>query len=214
MLLSMEIQELLDEERRLFERSPIAAAWETGQDAEKALALLRSSQLSVWLPALRESWRQDLSNAQAEGRRLPGEAYIYAMERTSPGICAAFADSLPAPSMEKLWLVDWICQAHDAWWEVLLGKYTILANIRESMGAHFYGGLMVCSVDTLRLYASQTERAQKAGENLCEVILEHAARQLGYASLEAGLTGGAFAETILSLVSAVPAALMSDVSHS
>lgn len=48
---------------------------------------------------------------------------------------------------------------------------------------------MTHSVNTLRLYAHQIEKAQKAGKNLCENILENVVHQLGYDSLEAADNG-------------------------
>lgn len=51
------------------------------------------------------------------------------------------------------------------------------------------GELMTHSVSTLLLYAHQIEKAQKAGKNLCENILENVVHQLGYATLEAADNG-------------------------
>lgn len=123
------------------------------------------------------------------------------LEQVSPEQYASLNANLPAASMEKLWLVDWICQAQIAWQESLLRKYPHLtqnsravhrnAGSQSSISFETYirGELMTHSVNTLRLYAHQTEKAQKAGKNLCGNILENVVQQLGYASLEAADNG-------------------------
>lgn len=180
-------------EQRLFDEAPQA-----GQKPEKQefLAAARSSQLAVWSPELRASWRQDLLDAQVEERNLINEKFIYMLKRTNPERYVAMKDSLPAPSLEKLWLADWICQAQAIWQEAIAKKYPHLVQYgwtgREdadggeaaSFETSLWSELMTCSVHTLRLYASQVERAQKAGSNLRETIWENTVRQLGYGSLE------------------------------
>lgn len=97
--------------------------------------------------------------------------------------------------MAKLWLVDWICQAQIAWQEALLKKYPRL--MRNSRAIHKSAGnqdrvsfetfvrreLVTYSVNTLRLYAHQIEKAQKSGKNLCETTLENTVHLLGFQSL-------------------------------
>lgn len=190
------VQELLDLEWRLFDAAPQAGQRSAQLEDREQFQLSRSAQLAVWSPELRESWRQDLLSALAENRNLINEKYIYMLEQVSPEQYVSLKANLPEASMEKLWLVDWICQAQAAWQETLSRKYPRLtqnsrairrsADSPESVSFETFlrGELMSCSVNTLRLYASQIEKAQKVGENLCENVLEHVVRQLGYASLE------------------------------
>lgn len=190
------VQELLDLEWRLFDAAPQAGQRSAQPEDREQFQLSRSAQLAVWSPELRESWRQDLLSALEEGRNLINEKYIYMLEQVSPEQYASLNATLPAASMEKLWLVDWICQAQIAWQEALLRKYPHLTqngralyrseDSRESVSFETFtrGELMACSVNTLRLYARQVEYAQKAGQNLCETILENTVRQLGFDSLE------------------------------
>lgn len=190
------VQELLDLEWRLFDAAPQAGQRSAQLEDREQFQLSRSAQLAVWSPELRESWRQDLLSALAENRNLINEKYIYMLEQVSPEQYVSLKANLPEASMEKLWLVDWICQAQAAWQETLSRKYPRLTQnsraIRRNAGnrsgvsfeTYIRGELMTHSVNTLRLYASQIEKAQKVGENLCENVLEHVVRQLGYASLE------------------------------
>lgn len=190
------VQELLDLEWRLFDAAPQAGQRSAQLEDREQFQLSRSAQLAVWSPELRESWRQDLLSALAENRNLINEKYIYMLEQVSPEQYVSLKANLPEASMEKLWLVDWICQAQAAWQETLSRKYPRLtqnsrairrnADNRSGVSFETYirGELMTHSVNTLRLYASQIEKAQKVGENLCENVLEHVVRQLGYASLE------------------------------
>lgn len=190
------VQELLDLEWRLFDAAPQAGQRPAQPEDREQFQLSRSAQLAVWSPELRESWRQDLLSALAEGRNLINEKYIYMLEQVSPEQYVSLKADLPAASMEKLWLVDWICQAQIAWQESLLRKYPHLTqnsralhrseDSREGVSFETFtrGELMACSVNTLRLYACQVDRAQKAGQNLCEDMLENTVRQLGFDSLE------------------------------
>lgn len=191
------VQELLDLEWRLFDAAPQAGQRSARQEDREEFCIIRSAQLSIWPPELRESWRQDLLNAQAEGRNPINEKYIYMLERVDRKQYNALNSDLPATSMEKLWLVDWICSAEVTWQETLMQKYPHLTqnsraihrdvDTQENVSFETFlrGELMCCSVNTLRLYARQVEKAQKAGRNLCETMLENTVRQLEYESLEA-----------------------------
>ena len=195
------VQELLDLEWRLFDAAPQAGQRPARPEDREQFCIIRSAQLSIWPPELRESWRQDLLNAQAEGRNLINEKYIYMLERVNQKQCDKVNSDLPATNIEKLWLVDWICTAEIAWQETLVQKYPHLtqnsraihrsADTQENVSFETFlrGELMCCSVNTLRLYARQVEKAQKAGRNLCETMLENTVRQLGYESLEAAEKG-------------------------
>lgn len=190
------VQELLDLEWRLFDAAPQAGQRSARPEDREMFSITRSAELSVWSPKLRESWRRDLLTARAEGRNPINEKYIYMLKGVDQERYNALKTVLPEADMEKLWLVDWICQAEIIWQEALLQKYPRLtknsraihrsADSPESVSFETYlrGELLPCSVITLRLYASQIEKAQKAGKNLCEDVLGNIVRQLGYESLE------------------------------
>lgn len=190
------VQELLDLEWRLFDAAPQAGQRSARPEDREMFSVTRSAELSVWSPKLRESWRRDLLTARAEGRNPINEKYIYMLKGVDQERYNALKTVLPEADMEKLWLVDWICQAEIIWQEALLQKYPRLtknsraihrsADNPESVSfeTYMWGELMACSVITLRLYASQIEKAQKAGKNLCEDVLGNIVRQLGYDSLE------------------------------
>lgn len=110
----------------------------------------RADVFAGWSQALCMSRKQDLLTAQAEGRNLFHEqkAHMRAHEegRRAPAEC-------PKPSMEQLWLVDWLCDA--------LGGAAV-CPFCGSPETGLYGELMTCSVQTLRLYASHVESCRKA----------------------------------------------------
>lgn len=167
------------------------------QDDWKTFNLMRTGQMLAWNQPLLDSYLDDLHNAQAEGRNLLCEKYAYMMERTSPEEYAAIKNYLPVPSLEKEWLVDWICQAHIAWQAELAQQYPALAsrgrNISRdsdqqnaaSFETYLWGELRTYSVRTLRLYAAYVERLQKAGRNMNRMILADTVSRCGYSSLEA-----------------------------
>lgn len=190
------VRELLDLEWRLFDAAPQAGQRSAQFEDREQFIITRSAQLAAWSPELLESWRQDLQSAQTEGRNPINEKYIYMLERVDPKQYAALKSGLPEASLEKLWLVDWICQAQVVWQEALQKKYPRItqnsraihrsADNQDSVSFETFvrSELMTYSVSTLRLYARKIEKAQKAGENLCETILENTVRQLGFDSLE------------------------------
>ena len=189
------VQELLDLEWRLFDAAPQAGQRSAQFEDREQFIVTRSAQLAAWSPELLESWRQDLQSAQAEGRNPINEKYIYMLEQVNPERYAALKSDIPEASLEKLWLVDWICHTQITWQESLLMKYPCLtqnsrsihrsADGQESVSYETYlrGELMTYSVYTLRLYARQVEYAQKTGQNLCETMLENTVRLLGFQSL-------------------------------
>ena len=190
------VQELLDLEWRLFDAAPQAGQRSAQFEDREPFIITRSAQLAAWSPELLESWWQDLRSAQAEGRNPINEKYIYMLEQVDPERYAMLKPGVPEASMEKLWLVDWICQAQGTWQEALQKKYPRItqnsraihrsADNQDSVSFETFvrSELMTYSVSTLRLYARQIEKAQKVGENLCETILENTVRQLGFDSLE------------------------------
>ena len=189
------VPELLDLEWRLFDAAPQAGQRSAQFEDREQFIVTRSAQLAAWSPELLESWRQDLQSAQAEGRNPINEKYIYMLEQVNPERYAALKSDIPEASLEKLWLVDWICHTQITWQESLLMKYPCLtqnsrsihrsADGQESVSYETYlrGELMTYSVYTLRLYARQVEYAQKTGQNLCETMLENTVRLLGFQSL-------------------------------
>lgn len=191
------VQELLDLEWRMFDAAPQAGQRSAQFEDREQFIVTRSAQLAAWSSELLESWRQDLRSAQAEGRNPINEKYIYMLEQVDPEQYSVLKSDLPEASLEKLWLVDWICHAQIAWQESLLKKYPCLTQnsraIRRSTDdqerisyeTYLRGELMTCSVDTLRLYARQLEQNEKAGQNFCETVLMNIVQQFGFDSLEA-----------------------------
>lgn len=157
-------------------------------------SLLRASQLEAWGTQLLDSYLQDLRTAQMQGHNLLCEKYAYMLERTNPEEAACLGAALPERTIEKVWLVDWICAAHGEWQKELEMRYPRLirwagAVSSDSVGGFsadtmLYGELMTYSVETLRQYAAYAENLQKAERNLGALILQNVLARYGYRSLE------------------------------
>lgn len=167
------------------------------QEDSGMFAAMRASQLMAWSPEMLESYYQDLREARSQGRNPLGEKYGYMMERTSPAEYAEIKEQLPSRTMEKMYLIDWISDAHVVWQEALAQRYPHLTGrgraIRKSEDSqtttsfetYLWGELSTYSVRTLRLYAAYVERLQKEGRDMNRMILENTVARYGYDSLEA-----------------------------
>lgn len=182
--------EMMDKVQNCGGRAHCQDDWETFQ-------LMRASQMRAWSQPVLASYLDDLQSAQAEGRNLLCEKYAYMMERTSPAEYAELRDFLPVPSLEKEWLVDWICREHVCWQKELAAQYPVLVSRGRdisrstdrqnaaSFETYLRGELLTYSVKTLRLYAAYVEKLQKERQNMNRTILEDTVRHCGYSSLEA-----------------------------
>lgn len=164
---------------------------------EEGFSAMRTGQLLAWNQDMRESYYQDLQAAAAEGRNPFYEQAGFLLERTDPAEYERIKAALPERSLEKDYLLDWICRAHAVWQEELAVRYPRLTGggraIRRSSDSalcasfetRLWAELTSCSVRTLRLYAAYVESLQKTGGNLNETILQNIAAAYGWKTLEA-----------------------------
>ncbi|MBS5549433.1 MAG: DUF4125 family protein [Oscillospiraceae bacterium] len=184
------IGEIISAEWRLMEQaSPHRGCVPCHQDGFRSM---RVSQLMAWNQRMLKSYYQDLLEAEAEGRNPIGERAGYLLERTSSEAYEQVKDTLPERSLEKDYLLDWICQAQAVWQEELAKQYPRLVcrPIRRSEEGSvsfetcLWAELTSCSVPTLRLYAAYVEELQQTGVNLNRIILLNLAAEYGWDSLE------------------------------
>ena len=117
------------------------------------------------------------------------------MERTYPEEYEVMRNRLPVPSLEKIWLTEWICDAMIVWQEETAVCYPELIrrgrSIRRqedrpgtvSFETYLRGELLTYSVETLRAYAAYIEKLKKADENICTKILKNMVCHYGYEDL-------------------------------
>ena len=165
------------------------------QDDWGTFEIMRGSQMEAWPEDLLNSYLKDLREAAAEERNLLCEKYAYMMERTYPEEYEVMRNRLPVPSLEKIWLTEWICDAMIVWQEETAVCYPELIRrgrpIRGqedrpgtvSFETYLRGELLTYSVETLRAYAAYIEKLKKADENICTKILKNMVCHYGYEDL-------------------------------
>lgn len=191
------IEELVEQEWRLFQAVSNADGRADCQDNYREFRANRASQFTSWDAETLVSYREDLEHAAQEGRNLVAEKYARMMERTSPLEYLALRDMLPAIEPEARELAARIVQIQTDWQEALAEEYPrIFARSRAirresdsplatSFETYLHGELLTFSLSTLRLYAQRVLRCKEAGENLNRASMEHMMRLYGYDSLAA-----------------------------
>ena len=159
---------------------------------------VRSSQLRAWTRPMLESYQQDIHHANEQERNLFCERYAYLMLQLDPEKYPGLQERVPKASIEKMWLVDWICSARAAWWTdigrqqrdaktLMWSIYKDAANLDGD--ACLRSELLTYSVETLRLYAAHIETMQKEQRSIDQLILDHTLTACGYASLNEAVRG-------------------------
>ena len=107
------------------------------QDDWGTFEIMRGSQMEAWPEDLLNSYLKDLREAAAEERNLLCEKYAYMMERTYPEEYEAMRNRLPVPSLEKIWLTEWICDAMTVWQEETAVCYGPASAFAYRLGGSF-----------------------------------------------------------------------------
>ena len=195
--LSADVLEIIDLEWIMFDRVQNIGGRADCQDNRPAFYIMRGSQLSAWSREMRESYLQDLLEAQAQDRNLLAEKYGYMMEQTNPVEYAQIKDRLPVRSGEKLALIKTICCQQVKWQEELSEEFPALTGRGRathseedraratSFETYLAGELSTYSMRTLHLYEEHMQRQKEAGVNMNRRILEKEVELYGYPSLEA-----------------------------
>lgn len=190
------IREIVSTEWMMFDKVHNCGSQACCQDDWGTFEVMRGSQMEAWPLDLLENYCKDLRTAESEGRNLLCEKYAYMMEQANPEEYEAIRDRLPVPSIEKVWLTDWICSVLTlcqketaAQYPALASRYRVVNQNEDrsravSFETYLRGELMTYSVETLRTYAAYIEKLTKEGKNLSLMILENAVRHYGYTDLE------------------------------
>ncbi len=190
------IDEIIALEWKLFDKVQNLGGRASCQDNWKEFQIMRSSQLSAWTEAIRDSYYEDLLTAQLQGRNPLAEKYGYMMARTNPEEYAHIQAQLPERTPEKDEIIDRLCEIHVGWLESVAERYPRLAGrgrairrsedsaVTTSFETYLWGELATYSLKTLTLYAAYVEALQQEGRNMNQMVLENTVTQYGYASLE------------------------------
>lgn len=161
------------------------------QDDGATFAIMRSSQLRAWLPAVRASYLDDLVTAQCSGRNLMEEKYARMMEQTAPAQYELLKSKLPELGNSIKQLVEKIVVIHMEWQRHYAETYPKLAaRGREtdndifgtSFETYLRGELLTYSEGTLLLYLRQVQEMQAEGLNLNARVMDFTAQAYGYES--------------------------------
>ena len=152
---------------------------------------MRTAQFKVWDEASLESYDKDLDAAQAAGRNLVREKYIWMMEHTDPKGFEAFKDMIPQPSAKAEELVAQIWKIMLAQTEELRKSYPLLAlggrplhasEEKEWASIETYqtSELRTFSEATLEKLLAHIKAMQASGEDFVYKIQENSVTCLGY----------------------------------
>ena len=155
----------------------------------------RLAQFLTWDDAMRESYYEDLTEAESVGWNLLTEKYARMMEFTEPEEYAKLKPLLPrveegARALARHLtdrMVTWVEEAREEYPYVCGAGRPLHSNEDSdkdtSLETYDYCELQTYSLRTLELIAERYDEADAAGENLYLVTQENTARQQGYGSL-------------------------------
>ena len=152
---------------------------------------MRTAQFKVWDEASLESYDKDLDAAQAAGRNLVREKYIWMMEHTDKEAFQAFKGELPEVSVEKDALVAEIWEIMLAQTEELRKQYPLLAlggrplhaaeeDKWASIETYQTSELKTYSEETLKKLLAHIKDMQAKGDDFVYKIQENSVTCLGY----------------------------------
>ena len=182
-------------EWKMFQDVPNIGGRAACQDERNTFEIMRSSQSASWSEAVLESYLQDLSKAEEQGRNLMTEKYGRMMKSTSPAEYARIEHLLPSLSVDVVDYIDKISRIVMDWEEELANRYpAIFAHGRpiRSSGDSLYTTsietylkceLATYSLSTLKLYYKHVSRQKSEDINGSEITLLQTVKSYGYPSL-------------------------------
>ncbi len=166
------------------------------QNHMKEFVMNRLAQFLTWSDEMRESYYQDLSEAEAVGWNLLTEKYARMMRYTAPEQYAALCNRLPVISEPKERLVDRIAAIQVRWQEEFTRRYPKVSRGSRPTSASSDGDyvtsfetylrseLFTYSERTLRAYLTHAEAMARQGVNMTILNLEFMAKLYGFSSLQ------------------------------
>ena len=166
------------------------------QNHMKEFVMNRLAQFLTWDDAMRESYYEDLTEAESVGWNLLTEKYARMMRYTAPAQYAALCNRLPVISEPKERLVEKIVAIQLKWQEDYARRYPRVArgsrptdhsadaDYVTSFETYLRCELYTYSERTLRAYLSHAEELARRGGNMTIQNLEYLAKRYGFSSLQ------------------------------
>jgi hypothetical protein len=183
-------------EWKMFQGVPNIGGTAPCQEERQTFEIMRVSQAASWSEAALESYLDDLTEAQQQGRNLMTEKYARMMKSTSPAEYAHIEHLVPPISSEALLLVEKIAVIVLDWEEELFRKYPLVLRqgrpihsvsdtlFVTSLETYLKGELATYSPKTLKLYYEYLVKEQSENINGSEITLAQTIKQYGFHSLE------------------------------
>jgi hypothetical protein len=190
------IAKIVEIEWKMLRNVPNIGGTATCQEDPKTFEIMRSSQAMSWSEATLDSYLDDLTEAEKNGRNLLTEKYARMMKSTSPLEYAQIEHLLPPLNPEVPQLIDKIAKIVLVWEEKLWQKYPyLLARGRPipssddtpyvtSLETYLRGELATYSPRTLELYYENVLKQRSENINASEITLAHTIKRYGFNSLE------------------------------
>jgi Protein of unknown function (DUF4125) len=190
------INQIVGIEWKMFQKVQNIGGRASCQDDRKTFEVMRFSQFMSWSEAALESYLNDLTDAERQGRNLLTEKYARMLESTSPSEYAHLENLLPPLTSEVISLIERIVEIVLPWEEELSQKFPyILGRGRPihssedtafvtSLETYLRGELATYSLPTLELIHDNILNQKSENVNGSEIVLDHMIRQSGFKSLE------------------------------
>ena len=190
------VAELILKEWNQFQQVRSEGGRASCQNHMKEFVMNRLAQFLTWDDAMRESYYEDLTEAESVGWNLLTEKYARMMRYTAPAQYAALCNRLPVISEPKGRLVEKIVAIQLKWQEDYARRYPRVArgsrptdhsadaDYVTSFETYLRCELYTYSERTLRAYLSHAEELARRGGNMTIQNLEYMAKLYGFSSLQ------------------------------
>lgn len=190
------IGELVLKEWNQFQKVQNEGGRASCQNHMKEFVMNRLAQFLTWSEEMRESYYQDLEDAEAVGWNLLTEKYARMMRYTAPEQYAALCNRLPVISESKERLTERIVAIQLRWQQEYTQRYPKVsrgsrptdsssdANYVTSFETYLRCELYTYSERTLSAYLKHAEDMERRGINMTILNLEFMAKLYGFSNLQ------------------------------
>ena len=190
------IAELVLKEWNQFQKVQNEGGRASCQNHMKEFVINRLAQFLTWSEEMRQSYYQDLEDAEAVGWNLLTEKYARMMRYTAPAQYTALCNRLPVITETKERLVERIVAIQLRWQKEYTARYPKVsrgsrptehsadADYVTSFETYLRCELYTYSERTLQAYLRHAEEMERAGVNMTILNLEFVAKLYGFSSLQ------------------------------
>lgn len=190
------IAELILKEWNQFQKVQNEGGRASCQNHMKEFVMNRLAQFLTWSDEMRESYYQDLDDAEAVSWNLLTEKYARMMRYTAPEQYAALCNRLPVISENKERMVEQIVAIQVRWQQEYTRVYPKVsrgsrptssdsdANYVTSFETYLRCELYTYSERTLQAYLRHAQDMERRGINMTILNLEFMAKLYGFSSLQ------------------------------